>query len=32
VHVINIDGETDVDALQAANPEIDDRIERLWEY
>ena len=32
VHVINIDGETDVDALQAANPQIDDRIERLWEY
>jgi len=32
VHVINIDGETDVEALQAAHPEIDERIERLWEY
>lgn len=32
VHVINIDGETSVDTLQAAHPEIDERIERLWEY
>jgi carbonic anhydrase len=32
IHVINVDGETDVDALQATNPEIESRIERLWEY
>jgi len=32
IHVINIDGETDVAALQAAHPEIESRIERLWEY
>jgi carbonic anhydrase len=32
VHVINADGETDVDGLREAHPEIDSRIERLWEY
>lgn len=32
VHVINVDGETDVETLRAAHPEIDARIERLWEY
>jgi carbonic anhydrase len=31
-HVINIDGETDVDSLRTAHPDIADRIERLWEY
>jgi carbonic anhydrase len=32
VHVINVNGETSVDALREAHPEIDSRIERLWEY
>jgi carbonic anhydrase len=32
VHVINLDGETDVDALRDAHSEIDDRIRRLWAY
>jgi carbonic anhydrase len=32
LHVINIDGETDVATLRAAHPEIDARIGRLWEY
>jgi len=32
IHVINVDGETDVETLRAAHPEIDSRIERLWEY
>jgi len=32
VHVINVDGERWVDDLQAAYPEIADRIDRLWEY
>lgn len=32
VHVINVDGETDVEGLRAAYPDIDSRIERLWEY
>jgi carbonic anhydrase len=32
VHVINVDGELDVDVLREMHPEIDSRIERLWEY
>jgi carbonic anhydrase len=32
VHVINVDGERDVETLRADNPDIDSRIERLWEY
>ncbi|WP_227354126.1 carbonic anhydrase [Haladaptatus salinisoli] len=32
VHVINVDGETDVEALRDEYPEIESRIERLWEY
>jgi carbonic anhydrase len=32
VHVINVDGETDVEKLREKYPEIDSRIERLWEY
>ncbi|WEL17458.1 Carbonic anhydrase [Halorhabdus sp. SVX81] len=32
VHVINVNGETDPDALRKTHPEISDRIDRLWEY
>ena len=32
VHVVNVDGETDVEELRDEYPEIDSRIERLWEY
>ena len=32
VHVINVNGETNVEALREAHPEIDSRVERLWEY
>jgi carbonic anhydrase len=32
VHVVNVDGETSVEALREAHAEIDSRIERLWEY
>jgi len=32
VHVINIDGETSVEELRDDHPEIDSRIDRLWEY
>jgi carbonic anhydrase len=32
VHVINVNGETHEEALQAAYPEMDDRVQRLWEY
>jgi carbonic anhydrase len=32
VHVVNVDGETDVATLREANPDIESRIERLWEY
>ena len=32
VHVVNVDGERSVEALREANPEIEARIERLWEY
>jgi carbonic anhydrase len=32
VHVINVDGETDVETLRETHPEVADRITRLWEY
>jgi len=32
VHVINVDGERDVDTLREDNPEAESRIDRLWEY
>lgn len=32
IHVINVDGETDVKALRDDYPEIESRIERLWSY
>ncbi|WP_226013108.1 carbonic anhydrase [Halomicrobium salinisoli] len=32
VQVINVEGETDVEALREAHPEVADRIDRLWEY
>ena len=32
VHVINVDGETDVATLRERNPEVSSRIRRLWEY
>jgi carbonic anhydrase len=32
VHVVNVDGDTDPDALREANPEIADRIRRRWTY
>jgi carbonic anhydrase len=32
VHVINVDGETDVETLREDNPSVADRINRLWEY
>lgn len=32
VHVVNVDGETSVKTLRDDYPEIDARIERLWEY
>ncbi len=32
VHVINVGGETAVDALRDDHPDIESRIERLWEY
>ena len=32
VHVINVDGETDVATLRADHPEIADRVVRLWAY
>ena len=31
-HIINVDGETDVETLRAAHPEIEGRIDRTWEY
>jgi carbonic anhydrase len=31
VHVVNVDGETNTDALRDAHPEIAPRIDRLWE-
>jgi carbonic anhydrase len=32
VHVVNVDGETDVDRLRTAYPDIESRVHRLWEY
>ncbi|WP_158056602.1 carbonic anhydrase [Halorussus halophilus] len=32
VHVINVDGETGVEGLREEHPEVESRIERLWEY
>ncbi|WP_435333031.1 carbonic anhydrase [Haloarchaeobius sp. TZWWS8] len=32
VHVINVDGERETEALRTAHPEIESRIHRLWEY
>jgi carbonic anhydrase len=32
VQVVNVDGETDVESLREAHPEIEDRVRRLWEY
>ncbi|WP_049900592.1 carbonic anhydrase [Halococcus agarilyticus] len=32
VHVVNVDGETEVDALRNTHSEIAARIERRWEY
>lgn len=32
IHVVNVDGETDVETLRGSHPEIADRINRLWTY
>ena len=32
VHVVNVDGETDVEALRDAHPTVESRIARLWAY
>jgi carbonic anhydrase len=32
VHVVNVGGERDADALREAHPEIESRIARLWTY
>jgi len=32
IHIVNIDGTRSVAQLQANHPEIEDRIDRLWEY
>jgi len=32
VHVINVNGETAVESLQDDHPDIETRVERLWEY
>jgi carbonic anhydrase len=32
VHVINVDGERNVETLREDDPEAKDRIDRLWEY
>ena len=32
VHVVNVDGERDPEALASAHPEITERIERRWTY
>ncbi|MFD1515429.1 carbonic anhydrase [Halomarina rubra] len=32
VHVVNVDGETSVDALAAAHPDLGPRVQRLWAY
>ncbi|MFC6835701.1 carbonic anhydrase [Halomarina ordinaria] len=32
VHVVNVDGETDVGTLRDEHPEVDERVDRLWTY
>jgi carbonic anhydrase len=32
IHVINVDGERDVETLRTDNPEAGNRIDRLWRY
>ncbi|MFB6151335.1 MAG: carbonic anhydrase [Haloarculaceae archaeon] len=32
VHVVNVDGETDVDSLRADYPAVAGSVDRLWEY
>ncbi|WP_132059884.1 carbonic anhydrase [Halorussus amylolyticus] len=32
IHVVNVGGETSVETLRDEHPEIESRIERLWEY
>lgn len=32
VHVINVDGERNLNELRTTHPDISDRIDRLWEY
>lgn len=32
VHVINVDGETDPEALRETHPSIEHRVQRLWNY
>ena len=32
VHVINVNGETDVETLRANHAAVADRVDRLWEY
>jgi len=32
IYVVNVDGTTEVEQLRDEHPEIDDRIERVWEY
>lgn len=32
VHVVNVDGERDLERLQRAHPDVADRVDRIWEY
>lgn len=32
VHVINVDGERDASAIVESHPQLDGRVERLWDY
>ncbi|WP_123534242.1 carbonic anhydrase [Halosimplex salinum] len=32
IHVVNVDGVHDVDALRDAHPDVEGRIDRIWEY
>jgi len=32
VHVIDVDGERDVEALRDSHPDVEDRIDRVWQY
>jgi carbonic anhydrase len=32
VHVVNVDGERDVDTIRADHPELDSWVDRRWEY